>query len=67
MSSPNIVVPAIVTSLLSRVRDKLDKLAETLLHEETVNEQVLEQILGAKKQVPGETERRILSRKALTG
>ncbi len=42
----------IVTSLLNGVRDKLDKLAETLLHEETVDELVLEQILGSEKQVP---------------
>jgi hypothetical protein len=32
----------------------LDKLAETLLHEETIDEVVLEQILGAKKQVSKE-------------
>lgn len=44
----------IVTSLLNGARDKLDKLAETLLHEETVDELVLEQILGAGKQVPKE-------------
>ena len=44
----------IVTSLLSGARDKLDKLAETLLHEETVDEVVLEQIFGAKKQVSKE-------------
>jgi cell division protease FtsH len=44
----------IVTGLLNGARDKLDKLAETLLHEETVDEVVLEQILGAKKQVSKE-------------
>jgi cell division protease FtsH len=44
----------IVTSLLNGARDKLDKLAETLLREETVDESVLEQILGAKKQVSKE-------------
>jgi cell division protease FtsH len=41
----------IVTSLLNGARDKLDKLAETLLREETVEEAVLEQILGARRQV----------------
>jgi cell division protease FtsH len=46
----------IVTSLLKGARAKLDKLAETLLHEETVDEPVLEQILGAKKQVAKEPE-----------
>ena len=44
----------IVTSLLNGARDKLDKLAETLLREETVDELILEQILGAGKQVPKE-------------
>ncbi len=44
----------IVTGLLNGARDKLDKLAETLLHEETVDELVLEQILGAGKQVSKE-------------
>ena len=41
----------IVTALLNGTRDKLDKLAETLLREETVDEPVLEQILGARNQV----------------
>ncbi len=44
----------IVASLLNGARGKLDKLAETLLHEETVDELVLEQILGAGNQVPKE-------------
>jgi cell division protease FtsH len=44
----------IVTSLLKGARDKLNKLAETLLHEETVDESVLEKIFGARKQVPEE-------------
>jgi cell division protease FtsH len=44
----------IVTSLLNGARDKLDKLAETLLRDETVDEEVLEQILGPKKHVPKE-------------
>ena len=44
----------IVTSLLNGARDKLDKLAQTLLHEETIDEVVLEQILGARKQVSKE-------------
>jgi cell division protease FtsH len=44
----------IVTSLLNGARAELDKLAETLLHDETVDEEVLEQIFGAKKQVPKE-------------
>ncbi len=44
----------IATSLLNGVRDKLDKLAETLLREETVKEGVLEQILGARRQVSKE-------------
>src|SRR5208337_4748193 len=44
----------IVTGLLNSARDKLDKLAETLLHEETDDEVVLEQIFGAKKQVSKE-------------
>ncbi|MGA2026903.1 MAG: hypothetical protein ABSH17_07530 [Syntrophobacteraceae bacterium] len=39
---------------MNGARDKLDKLAETLLHEETVDELVLEQILGAGKQVSKE-------------
>ncbi|MFZ0945026.1 MAG: ATP-dependent zinc metalloprotease FtsH [Syntrophobacteraceae bacterium] len=46
----------IVTGLLNGARDKLDKLAETLLHEETVDEVVLEQILGAGKQIAKEPD-----------
>lgn len=38
----------IVSGLLKKERDKLDRLAETLLHEETVDEHVLEKILEAK-------------------
>ncbi len=44
----------IVIRLLNGARDKLDKLVETILREETVDETVLEQILGPKKQVPQE-------------
>jgi len=44
----------IVTSLLNGARAKLDKLAETLLREETVYEPILEQIPGPKKQVSKE-------------
>jgi cell division protease FtsH len=44
----------IAARLLIGVRDKLDKLAETLLREETVEERVLEQILGAREQVSKE-------------
>jgi cell division protease FtsH len=41
----------IVTVLLKGARDKLDNLAETLLREETVDETILEKILGARKAV----------------
>jgi cell division protease FtsH len=41
----------IVTGLLNGARDKLDNLAETLLREETVDEAILEKILGARKTV----------------
>jgi cell division protease FtsH len=41
----------IVTGLLNSARDKLDRLAETLLREETVDEAILEKILGARKPV----------------
>ncbi len=41
----------IVTALLKGARDKLDNLAETLLREETVDETILEKILGARKPV----------------
>ena len=44
----------IVTSLLNGAKARLDELAETLLHEETVDESVLEKIFGARKQVPEE-------------
>jgi cell division protease FtsH len=44
----------IVTSLLNGAKAKLDELAETLLHEETVDGSVLEKIFGARKQVPEE-------------
>jgi len=37
----------VVENLLNGARDKLDQLAETLLHEETVDEQELKQILDA--------------------
>jgi cell division protease FtsH len=39
----------VVTSLLKGARAKLDKLAETLLREETADEPLLKQILGAGK------------------
>ncbi len=39
----------VVTSLLKGARARLDKLAETLLREETADEPLLEQILGAGK------------------
>ncbi|MGC8492901.1 MAG: ATP-dependent zinc metalloprotease FtsH [Syntrophobacteraceae bacterium] len=41
----------IVTNLLANARDKLDKLAETLLREETVDETLLEQILGPREPI----------------
>ncbi len=44
----------IATRLLNGARDKLDKLAETILREETIDEPVLEQILGAREQVSKE-------------
>lgn len=44
----------VVTSLLSKARAKLDKLAETLLREETVDEQALEKILDVRIKVSTE-------------
>jgi cell division protease FtsH len=44
----------IVSSLLSSAREKLDLLAETLLHDETVDEVVLERILNPRSQTSNE-------------